>query len=170
MGIFLPGYPPYLLNWIQVRGIRRQQQKCYFVGNIYILWLLLGINKPQGLLVPRRVVHHKDIVPTFRYWFSYQEFPDGCNCSLVVKRFRLCNEEFPGFRDHKSAVWGLEPSRIRFYRWRTSFFEPSTGNRGLDLEVYFVLIDQDSGIVFLYFGAFFLNSFRSSVSSYPFDG
>jgi len=104
MGIFPPGYSPYLLNWIQVWGIRRQHQKCYFVGNIHILRLLLGINKPQGLLVPGSVVHHKDIVPTFRCWFSDQELPDGCNSSLVVKRFRLCNEKFPGFGDYKSAV------------------------------------------------------------------
>ena len=101
---------------------------------------------------------------------SQQERPDGIYRRPVVEGFRLHNKQFTAFRDDKAAIGIFQPPRKRLDGRRAAFFEPARSDCGLDLEMDFVLIHKDQGVVVLDLVAFFLKDSRSSVSSYPLLG
>lgn len=165
MRIFLPCNSPDLLDGIQIRRIGRKLQKCNLFRYIRVFRLLFGFNQSKSFLMPRGVIHYKDIMLSFRCRFGGQKFADRSDCCLIIEYGWPGNKQFPCARNHKATVRGLESAGERFHRRCASFFEPSTSDGCLYLEMHFVLIDKDCRIVRFYFDPFFLNPFRSSVSS-----
>ena len=170
MSVFFSGYTPHLLNRIQIRRIRRHLDKFDLCKNIRVLCKFLLAYETLRFLVPRSVIHNQSIFFAFRCRVGKQKRANGMNGRFIIKFFGFCNKQFPCFWNDKTAVRNLIFARKRFDFGFAPCFIPGACNCRLNLKMYFILIYQDEIIGVFYISYVFLNSIRSTVSSYPLLG
>lgn len=141
VGLLPSGYPPYLLDRIQVGRVWRKRNKGHPVTDILVLWFCL--DEPFCLLVPGGIVQDEDDPLSFTWIALADELPETFDGRLPVEPQWLRDEEPPVRRCHEPAVGCVLLSGIRLHPGLAALRRPCTGDCALDAEMHLVLENND---------------------------